>query len=160
SARLRPSYPFGLEDPKVYRLPLQRLDEPFRSDKYDELFKQPKKDTAKKDSLTPPIAIDAVNIMDRIEQISPSFGAQFLQDVVASGNKTIVLYTSNHDQGRTALWKTTLEPFESNKTEKINGAEGGNPGFVASNGKYFVLMNGNVFKVNLDASKIDPLPLS
>lgn len=159
SSRLRPSYPFGLDNPKVYRLPLQRLDEPFRSDKYDELFKQPKKDSAKKDSLTPPITIDATGIMDRIEQISPSFGSQSLQDVVASGNKTIVLYTSTHDQGRPALWKTTLEPFESNKTEKIAGAEGG-ANFIASNNKYFVLMNGNVFKVNLDASKIDPLPLS
>ncbi|HVW59838.1 MAG TPA: hypothetical protein VHC48_07380, partial [Puia sp.] len=175
SSRLKPSYPFGMQDPRVYRLPLEKFDAPFRMDKYDELFRQEKKDTAKKDttkkdsvkkdsvkkdSVHAPQVIDADRIMERIEQIGPSFGSQYLQDVVQKGEKTNVLYLSNHDQGRTALWKTVIEPFEQNKTEKIQGGEGGNISTAAAGDKYLVLLNGTIYKLNLDQNKLDPLALS
>ena len=48
SQRLKPSYPFGMANARVYRLPLEKLDEPYRIDKYNELFKEEKKDTTKK----------------------------------------------------------------------------------------------------------------
>ena len=35
----------------------------------------------------------------------------------ACGDKTLVVYGSNHDEGRGSLWVTTLEPFENNKTQ-------------------------------------------
>ncbi|HVM87801.1 MAG TPA: S41 family peptidase [Puia sp.] len=164
SSRLKPAYPFGMQEPKIYRLPLQKFDDPFRMDKYEELFKTEKKDTAKKDvrkdSSVSPIVIDAADIMDRIEQISPSFGSQHLVHVFQKDKKTIVLYSSNHDQGKNALWKTVIEPFEANKTEKITGADAF--GFdVSSNGdKYFVLFNGNISKLNIDANKTDPVSIS
>ncbi len=164
SARLKPSYPFGMQDPKIYRLPLQKFDEPFRMDKYDELFKAEKKDTtkkdAKKDTVVSPIAIDATNIMERIEQISPSFGSQYLAAVFQKDKKTFVLYTSNHDQGKTSLWKTTIEPFENNKTEKIMGADAFGFDIAASGDKYFVLFNGTINKLNLDANKVEPVSIS
>jgi Tol biopolymer transport system component/C-terminal processing protease CtpA/Prc len=163
SSRLKPSYPFGMENPKVYRLPLRRFQPPFRSDKFMELFKTEKKDTGaavKKDSLTQPIVIEASHIMERIEQISPSLGSQFLVDLVEKGSKTTVLYMSNHDS-KFSLWKTVLEPFEENKTEKINGADAsGNLSFVAAGDKNFLVMGGNVYKVNLDGNKVDPLLLT
>ena len=59
-------------------LPLEKLDEPYRIDKYNELFKEEKKDTTKKATLLiqlKPITIDTDLIMERLEQISPSFGA-------------------------------------------------------------------------------------
>jgi tricorn protease len=164
SSRLKPAYPFGLQDPKIYRLPLQKFDDPFRMDKYDELFKSEKKDTAKKDAkkdtVVSPIAIDANKIMDRIEQISPSFGSQYLVAVLQKDKKTFVLYSSNHDQGKTALWKTTIEPFESNKTEKINGADGFGFDVESSGDKTFLLFNGSINKLNLDANKVDPVNIS
>jgi Tol biopolymer transport system component/C-terminal processing protease CtpA/Prc len=159
SARLRPSYPFGMRDPKVYRLPLEKFSQPFRSDKYDELFKTQKKDSTKKDSLAP-VVIDAVRIMERIEQVGPSFGDQYLVDLIQKGEKTNVLFLSNQDQGRAALWKTAIEPFEQNKTEKITGAEGGNINISAAGDKYYVLLNGSVYKLNLDQNKLDALALS
>ncbi|HZE83923.1 MAG TPA: S41 family peptidase, partial [Puia sp.] len=159
SSRLRPSYPFGMQNPRVYRLPLEKFDEPFRMDKVAELFKTEKKDSTRKDSLAP-IGIDAAHIMERIEQIGPSFGSQYLQYLVQKGTKTTVLYTSDHDQGKTALWKTVIEPFEPNKTEKIAGSEGNNIGLVGNGDKFFMLLNGNVYKLNLDGDKLDPLPLS
>src|SRR5579871_328078 len=163
SSRLKPAYPFGLQDPKIYRLPLQKFDDPFRMDKYDELFKSEKKDTAKKDAkkdtIVSPIAIDANKIMERIEQISPSFGSQYLVDVLQKDKKTFVLYSSNHDQGKTALWKTTIEPFESNKTEKITGTDGFGFSVESSGDKSFVLFNGSINKLNLDANKVDPISI-
>ncbi|MBS1921256.1 MAG: PD40 domain-containing protein [Bacteroidetes bacterium] len=163
SSRLTPGYPFGMQDPKVYRMPLEKLDQPFRSDKFNELFKEKetKKDTIKKTEPVIPIVIDWDGIMDRLEQISPSFGSQYLQAVYQKGDKTYVLYTSNHAEGRNSLWKTTIEPFEENKTEKISGTDG-SFGFniVEVNDKLYTLFNRNISKLNLDASKTEPVSIS
>ena len=165
SQRLRPSYPFGMANAKVYRLPLEKLDEPYRLDKYNELFKEEKKDTTKKaaavDSTTKDIVIDLDLIMERLEQVSPALGAQFLQAVYQKGEKTTVLYTSNHGEGRAALWKTVIEPFEANKTEKIANTDNSS-GFdiVEVSDKLYVLSSGNINKLNLDQNKVDPISIS
>jgi len=128
SQRLKPSYPFGMPNAKVYRVPLEKLDDPYRIDKYNDLFKEEKKDTTKKTPSTAadnkPIVIDTDLIMERLEQVSPSTGAQSLQYVYQKGDKTTVFYISNHGEGRNALWKTVIEPFESNKTDKIANTDG------------------------------------
>jgi Tol biopolymer transport system component len=84
SQRTKPSYPFGIPNAKVYRMALEKIDEPYRVDKYNELFKEEKKDSSKKamnaDSLKP-ITIDTELIMERLEQISPALGAQFAANV-------------------------------------------------------------------------------
>jgi len=165
SQRLRPSYPFGMANAKVYRLPLEKLDEPYRLDKYNELFKEEKKDTTKKavaavDS-TKDIVIDLDLIMERLEQVSPALGAQFLQAVYQKGEKTTVLYTSNHGEGRAALWKTVIEPFETNKTEKIaNTDNAGGFDIVEVSDKLYALFNGSINKLNLDGNKVDPISIS
>ena len=166
SQRLKAAYPFGMPNAKVYRLPLEKLDEPFRIDKYDELFKEEKKDTTKKktadnaDSLKS-ISIDMDLLMERMEQISPSLGAQFLQGIYQKGGKTTVLYTSNHGEGRNALWKTVIEPFEASKTEKISGTDN-SFGFEITevSDKLYVLFNGTLNKLNLDGNKADPVSIS
>jgi tricorn protease len=155
SSRLKPAYPFGMQEPKIYRLPLQKFDEPFRSDKYDELFK-----TEKKDTTIHPVVIDASNIMERIEQVGPNFGTQYLMNVFQKDKKTIVIYRSDHDQGKTSLWKTVIEPFEQNKTEKINGADAGGFDVEGTADKCFALFNGNIYKVNLDGDKVDQVSIS
>jgi Tol biopolymer transport system component/C-terminal processing protease CtpA/Prc len=165
SQRLKPSYPFGMANAKVYRMSLEKIDEPYRIDKYNELFKEEKKDTSKKatnntDSLKA-ITIDMDLLMERLEQISPSLGAQFLQAVYQKGDKTTVLYTSNHGEGRNALWKTVIEPFEQNKTEKIAGTDN-SFGFdiVEVSDKLYVLFNSTLNKLNLDGNKADPVSIS
>lgn len=175
SSRTKPSYPFGMQNPRIYRLPLEKIDDPYRSDKYDELFKTDKKDEVKKDSLAKKdsaavkkdsvkkapvpthITIDAENIMDRMEQVGPSFGSQFLVNVLQKGNKTIVLYISDHAEGRPALWKTTIEPFENTKTERVTGADAFGVDYAEGGDKTMVLMNGNLFKLNVDANRVDPV---
>lgn len=172
SSRLRPSYPFGLQNPRVYRLALEKMDAPFRTDKFNELFKEPtspadttKKDTTKK--MIPPVTqttavtIDMENIMERMESVSPPFGSQVLQYVFQKGDKTTVLYRSDHGEGRSSLWKTIVEPFETNKIEKIAGTEGAF-GFtvVEVSDKFYVLFNGALYKLNLDANRVDPITIS
>lgn len=165
SQRLKPAYPIGLADAKLYRLPLEKLDEPFRSDKYNDLFKEEKKDTSKKmDSAQLniiPVNIDTDRIMERLEQVGPTFGRQVLSWVYQKGDKTNVLYSSNHGEGKTALWKTVIEPFEQGKTEKIAGTEGtGGFDIVEETDKLFVLSGGNISKLNLEGNKVDPITIS
>jgi len=164
SQRLKPGYPFGMPNARVYRLPLEKLDEPYRMDKYNELFKEEKKDTTKKSAATETpkaITIDMDLIMERLEQISPNIGAQFLQAVYQKGDKATVLYTSNHGEARNALWKTVIEPFEQNKTEKIANTDN-SFGFdiVEVSDKLYALFNGTINKLNLEANKVDPISIS
>lgn len=164
SQRLKPAYPFGMPNARVYRVALEKLDEPYRSDKLNDLFREEKKDSAGKkpngDSARS-IRIDADRILERFEQISPSIGLQFLSFVYQKGEKTTVLYGSNHGEGRPALWKTVMEPFEQPKTEKIAGTDN-TFGFdiVEVNDKLFVLCNGAICKLNLDGNKAEPLVIS
>lgn len=168
SQRLRPSYPFGMPNAKVYRVPLEKLDDPYRMDKFNDLFREEKKDTAaKKDTVkkaavaaapVKTIVIDTDLIMERLEQVSPALGAQFLAAIYQKGDKTTVLYTSNHGEGRTALWKTVIEPFELNKTEKIAGTDASfGYDIVEVSDKFYILLNGYVNKLSLDANKVDPI---
>ncbi len=169
SQRLKPSYPFGMQNARVYRVPLENIDEPYRLDKFNDLFKEEKKDTVKKDSakkVAPidtlkSIAIDLDLISERFELISPALGAQFLQSVYQKGDKTTVLYSSNHGEAKNALWKTIIEPFEQNKTEKIAGTDN-SQGFdiVEVSDKMYVLFAGNINKLNLEGNKVEPINIS
>jgi len=164
SDRLKPNYPFGGDNVKVYRLALEKMDEPFRMDKYNELFKEEKKDTTRKTAATDstkPISINMDLIMERLEQVSPSFGQQSLQALYQKGEKTTVLYASDHSEGKLALWKTVIEPFEQNKTEKIAGTDN-SFGFDIKevSDKLYVLSGGNINKLNLEGNKTDPVNIS
>ena len=68
--------------------------------------------------------MDAVATMERVKKVS--FGSQGLPFVIQKGDKTHLIYYSNHDESQRALWVTTFSPFERPKTEKINGS--GNSG--------------------------------
>jgi Tol biopolymer transport system component/C-terminal processing protease CtpA/Prc len=162
SQRLKPSYPFGMANAKVYRVALEKMDEPYRLDKYNDLFKEEKKDAKGSNGDSGKvITIDTDLMMERLEQIGPSFGAQYLINVFQKGEKATVLYASNHGEGRFAIWKTVVEPFEPTKTDKIIGAENyGGLDIVEVSDKYYALGNGTINKLNLDANRIDPVNIS
>jgi len=169
SQRLKPAYPFGMPDAKVYRMSLEKLDDPYRMDNYEKLFREENKDSTKKESEekdstskeeTKPITIDTDRIMERLETVGPSFGRQGLVTILQKGEKTFVLILSNHDEGKTGLFKVTYEPFEKTKTEKISGAESGNISFATGGDKYFLLVGGNISKLNLDGNKAEPVDIS
>jgi tricorn protease len=182
SLRSKPSYPFGPSNSRVYRMALDEYDEPYRSNKFDDLFKDKKvdkpettpaektpakkkrtpKELAKADSIAKAskvvkpkdvITINLQHLMDRIEQLSPSFGTQYGSTTFAKGEKTYVFYASDHEGGSSAVYRTILEPFEANKTEKV--ADGDGADIVESAGKYYALVRGTINKYNIDANKLD-----
>lgn len=174
SARTKPSYPSGMQDAHVYRMALNNYDTPYRFDKFDELFKEDKpaepkevkpSETKKKDADTtknkpapkPPviITINTQRILDRIELISQSFGAQYLADVFAKGEKTYVFFSSNHEGGAPGIYRAITEPFEVKKIEKVDA--GGDFNIVEAGGKFFTLTRGVISKYNLDANKLDKI---
>ena len=157
---LKPSYPTGLNQAKVYRVSLQKLDEPYRLDKFEELFKPTVKDTTKKKDTVTSLTIDIAQFLERMEPVGPSFGSQYLTAIIQKADKQTVLYQSNHAEGRMALWKTVFEPFESPKTEKIQGSDGGVGQMAEADGKYYVLHRGALHKLNLDANKLDAISIS
>ena len=158
---IKPSYPTGFGgSAKIYRVALNKFDDPYRMDKYDELFKTPAKDSTKKKDSTISITIDMANFLDRMETVGPFFGSQALVAVIQKGDKQTVLYNSNHDEGRGALWKTVYEPFEAPKTEKVQGGESGGGSMVTADNKYYLLTRTGIAKFNPDANKIDPIKIN
>ncbi|WP_298422529.1 S41 family peptidase [uncultured Kordia sp.] len=163
SQRTAPNFPSGGNgSSKVYQMALDVYEKPFKIDKVNELFKEDdKKDTKdakKKEKVT--VSINEKGLMDRLTRISPRFGNQSNITVISEGSKTHVLYISNHDEGKRKLWKTTLEPFEKNKTvklsdETINGYE-----FITVGKKHYILYGGNINTVNLDANKLKAITIN
>ncbi len=170
---LKPNYPFGSDKTKIYRLPLTRLDEPFRGEEFEKLFeKEDKKDDKKeedekgkgkkkkenkdksKEDEKPfvAMALDTLDIMERIEEIGPDFGAQGNVAVIQKDEKTYVFYVSNHEEGKEALWRTTLEPFEEPKTEKV--ADGiSSYDLVQADKSYYLLAGGVIRTLDPEGGK-------
>ena len=162
SNRTTPSYPFGLRDGHVYRVPLKRHERDFKSDKLAEVFVEKKKEDKKKDEKADKpddsgtkVEIDySMDLMRSLQRISPNFGTQSNPYVTKSGDKTLVVYNSNHDEGRNALWVTTITPFENNKTEKINGAFANAAAIQKVKNNYYAVSRGVINKVNLNSKKL------
>ncbi len=179
SDRTHPSYPYGAQNEKMYRMPLQKISEPYRSDMFDSLFVQ-KKDakpdstsTAKtenkeKDSgssksnivIKPSIKIDFRNMMDRIEQIGPGFGNQSDLYAIKSGEKTYVFFISNHESGKASLWKLTFEPFEKTKTEQVKDANGYNLDIKGNKDHYYILNKGNISELEVDKNSLQKIDIN
>lgn len=181
SNRTQPAYPYGLNDSKIYRMELEKMDSPYRSDMFDSLFvkkemetpkkeeektnkikeKEVEKPIAKKESAEKPVInIDFKNMMDRLQLVSPAFGAQTDVTVITNGNKTHVIYMSNHEDGKTSLWQTIYEPFEKTKTEKIKGAEGFGYDLSGYKDNYFLLTQGNISKLNVTNNSIEKININ
>lgn len=161
SNRFTPGYPYGLSDAHLYRIPLEKVDEPYKSERYDELFVADslKKKEEKADSILTPNEIVVEGLMERIEQIGPSFGTQFDFYLTQKDDKLTIVISSNHDEGRANWWKVTYEPFEDPKTEKIEGARSGSVNIVETKGKHYGLIGGNIHTINLDSKKVEKIDI-
>jgi Tol biopolymer transport system component/C-terminal processing protease CtpA/Prc len=187
SDRTHPSYPYGPEEEKIFRMPLQKITEPYRSDMFDSLFVKKKKETEKTDtskkenkkqeikklkekkeaeteastaSKKPVIKIDFNNLMDRIERVGPDFGNQSDLFVIKNEDKTYVFFISNHENGRRSLWKLTFEPFENTKTEKIKGADGSYIEIKGYKDHYYSLNHGDINNLSVDKNSLDKVDIS
>lgn len=157
SNRTKPSYPFGMQDARIYNVLLDHFDKPFRSEKFDELFAEDKTED-KKVEIIQPIQINTEDIRERVTQVSPSFGSQSNPVVFHRNNKDYVFYSSNHEGGRRAIYRTTIQDFESNKTEKVTDGFAGE--ILEVGGKFYVLTGGAIQKYNLETNKLDKINIS
>ena len=179
SDRLNPSYPFGTSQQHIYRIPLQRIDDNFRADKFEELFnKEEKKDDSekaddkKKNSKAKNgdkekdtdkkkakvnVKIEDEDMMERIENVGPSFGEQSYPYVYQKDGKTYVLYLSNHQGGKYQLWKTVYEDFEKSKTEIVSTKEIRDFNITEINGALYALINGSIFTVNPEKNNLEEI---
>lgn len=156
SNRTKPSYPFGMQNASIYKLDLDYFDGPYRTDKFDELFQESKKDSTSTNGIT--ISINTQNIRDRITQISPAFGSQTNVFTLRKGNKDYVFFHSNHEGGRMAVYRTIIQDFEQNKTEKV--ADGFISDYAVSGPNYYLLTRGGIQKYNLDNNRLEPIAIS
>jgi len=168
----KPSYPYGLREPDLFRLPLEKMDSPFKSDKFEELFKEEEKkeedksddkkegEEAEKEEEKIIVTIDAERIMERVERFGPSFGSQYGMIAIEKEDKQMVLFSSNHDEGKYALYKWEKEPFEEAETKKIEGTKGGNYAFSWADDKYYVLNQGNIHELKLGDNKVEKIDIS
>lgn len=173
SNRIKPGYPYGLQDARVYRLALERIDDEFKSDQYRKLFEEkkdePKKEEGKKEDSkkteTKPepvkkYTLDLENVLERFELVSPAYGNQSAPLVFMQGEKTHVIYSSNHSDNTGNLYMTTYEPFEKTKTSKIEGAAVDYAAVLQAGEKYYALINGGIYTLNLDLKKADKIEIA
>ncbi|MFI5162415.1 MAG: S41 family peptidase [Sphingobacteriales bacterium] len=174
SSRTMPDYPYGGRDPHIYRIPLQKFDEDFRMDKFNDLFKEAKKDSASDKSKekksgdkkagqpaakTADAAFNTDDLMKRLERISDGFGSQRSPYVLQKGDKTHVFYVSNQADGKWGLYHTTIQPFEDTKTERVSADIFGYD-IVPGTDKTFMLAGGNIYTLNIETNKTDKIDIS
>lgn len=157
SSLTHPSYPRGGGDRNLYRMAMDWFSDPFRGENWDQLFVEDS--TKKKKDSIPPVEINPDRIWERIERIGPSFGTQGSPTLMKKGDQVIVLYSSNHDQGSSAIWMTTLEPFERAKTEKITGLSG-YASLMTIKDKLYAVSGGDLYTINIASKKATKINLS
>ena len=167
--RLKPQYPRGGIASKIYALPLMKFSDQFRSDKWEELFKQEEetdkekkdnKNRVKKAAPAVTVRIDTEEMEKRWEQISPQPGSQSSPVVYKEGEKLIVIYLSDHEGDGTHLYKTTIEPFEKNETKKISGPAGNDYQICLAGKQYYLLRKGKIGSLDMKGNKFTPLKMS
>lgn len=154
SNRTQPSYPFGMQNPSIYRMELDNFDAPYRGEKFEELFHP---DTTAKSKETPPVQVNTIDLRERISRISPAGGSQYAPKVFRKGQKEYVMYGSTHE-GRSAMYRTIIEDFETNKTEKIGDVVFSD--VVEVKGTYYVLAREAIQKYNIDQNRLTNVPIA
>ena len=160
SDRMQPGYPFGTTNAKIYQMALDKFEAPFKSDKVAELFKPELQENDKDKDKKPIVTINTKDIMERLTAISPSFGQQRSPFVVNKDDKTFVFYISNHSEGTPKLWKTTIEPFERNKTESVSDKRINGYQFVSAKKGNYILVGGTINTLDVSGNKLKEIVIS
>lgn len=162
SDRLQPSYPYGTTNSKIYKMDLDKYEDPFKVEEYKNLFNPDKKSedsnsSAKSKNVN--VTINYQDLMKRLTVISPYFGEQENPSIIQKDNKTHILYVSNHSEGTPQLWKTTLEPFEKNKTERISEKRVRGYQLISTGKNNYILLNGDINTLDINANKLKEISI-
>ena len=173
SDKLQPNYPFGTTNSKIYQMALDKFEAPFKLEEVSKLFKEEDKKAEKKDSKDkkgddkkeepkkelPKVTINTNGLMDRLTQISPNFGQQQSPAIITKDKKTYILYITNHSEGKPQLWKTTIEPFEKNKTEQLSDKTIRNYQLVESKKNTYILISGTINTLDVAGNKLKDIAI-
>lgn len=178
SDRTNPSYPLGLQKSNIYRMALDWFDEPYKSEKFDSLFveekKEAKPDKAEKDKkdskdkkednkenkdkkeenkepVIKELKVNPENTLERIELVTDRYGYQDDPAVFAGDKKEILFFNSNQDNGKKQLFKKVFADFEPAKSEKVFDKAAYNISKVDKN--VFSIIEGNIYKMALETTK-------
>ncbi|RXM38696.1 peptidase S41 [Chryseobacterium sp. CH21] len=181
SDRTNPSYPLGMQKSNIYRMALDWFDEPFKSEKFDKLFTEEKKDEKssdkakskdkkgkkeddkdkeKKEEKEPVIKelkVNSEDTLDRIELVTDRYGYQDDPAVFNDDKKEVLLFNSNQDNGKRQLFKKVFTDFEPAKSEKVFDKAAY---YLTKNEKnLFALIEGNIYKTTLAALKPEKISI-
>lgn len=172
SDRTNPSYPLGMQKSNIYRMALDWFDEPYKSEKFDKLFIEEKKETKstetkdstgkkeedkekkeekEKEPIIKELKINPENTLERIELVTDRYGNQSDPTVFSDDKKEILLFNSNQDNGKKQLFKKVFTDFEPAKSEKAFDKAAYYITKVEKN--LFALIEGNIYKTTLAALK-------
>src|SRR5699024_6684681 len=130
---------------------------PFKSLKYDDLFREKADEDSTEKNIE--INIRRQGLLKRIKQIGPRFGSQSGPYVIQKDDKTIVLYSSNHNEGKRKLWKTTFEPFKNPETEAFKKI-GSTSNIVQIDNNIWALYRGSIYKLNVNGASAEKINIS
>lgn len=156
SNRTAPSYPMGMQNGTVYGMALDWHSKAIKSHKFDELFAKEDK-TDKKDS-TVSITINTDGLLERITAVSSRFGSQFNPRTFSDKEKSYVFYNSNEEKGKPAFYRSTLEDFKANKTEKVSDRSFSD--LIKVKNSYYALIGGDIHNYNAGSNKTEKINIS
>lgn len=134
------SFPRGSAD-YLYKLPLRKYDTPFKSETYDKLFEEEKKDKEKKDST---ITFDYSEIFRRMERVD-RVGSQFSTYIFQNRDKSYLIYGGTGDDG-SRVYKTLEISDPEAKPKVISGLHAGM--FFSSKSELFALDGTTIKKID------------
>ena len=132
------SYPRGARS-ALYKLPLQKYDTPFKSEKVDELFRD-KKDEPKKDSV---VVIDFKDIHERMTRVERE-GSQGSPYIYTSKGKDYLLYRSM-GSGTPGVFSLEISDQDA-KPKQVKDLNGGT--FFSCKDALYCLASGAIYKVD------------
>jgi tricorn protease len=153
--RYNPSYPRGMENSSIFRIPLYRFVSELKTEAFNNLFSEkPSVDTI------PVVKIDLENIHERWEEVRVAGGQQYSPTLIRRKDEIIMLFASTHDKGELAIWKRVFKPYESPKTERLSSFVLRSEFQIAqAKSDLFVLANGNIHKANLEKNTLEKVEI-
>ena len=167
----QPSYPYGMQNPNIYRMALDKYEDEFSADEFDKLFEEKEKETEKKDKDNKKkeeekevekisIRINEKGLMERLTRVGPAFGSQFGPLAYAKDKATYMFYLSNHDEGKMKLWKTSFEPFEESKTEVVLDQEVNGYQIEKAKDSYYLRVKGSIHTLDIKSNKTEKIDIN
>ena len=151
--RFLPGFPRGKGEEEIYRIPLYRFSNDFKSDEYDNLFlKDYKKDTSID------IKFELDNISERWESMISKGGTHSRPLVFKNKDKEILFFNVFTDDRKSLFYKSEIKPFEKIETEKIFDKPFDI--ITKSKSKFYALVSGDIYEINTSGNKLDKIKIN